>query len=74
MNTTPQNPQRRRSVKGAPDTTKPAQLTASTPRTPTHKVTGPAKLPNSNRKQATVQGPPPLHGTGAQAVKPPEQQ
>lgn len=70
MATTPQDAQR--SVPGAPDTTKPASLAASAPRTPTHAVTGPGQLENG-KPLSTPSGPPPLHGTGAPAVKPKEQ-
>ena len=70
MATTPTEPQR--SVKGAPDTTKPASLTASRPRTPTHAVTGPGKLENGHKPVAVPSGPPPLHGTAPAAVKPKE--
>ena len=72
MAMTPQGPQR--SVKGAPDTTKPAKLDTQTPRTPTHAVQGPAKIGDRDGKAMTTpSGPPPLHGTRPQAVKPKEQ-
>jgi hypothetical protein len=71
MTTTPQEPQRH--VPGAPDTTKPASLAASTARTPTHAVQGPAKWENGRDANSTPSGPPPLHGAGAQDAKPPEQ-
>ena len=70
MATTPTEPQR--SVKGAPDTTKPASLTASKPRTPTHSVQGPQTIENGHKAFATPSGPPPLHGTAPAAVKPKE--
>lgn len=70
MTMTPQDPQR--SVKGAPDTTRPAALTASKPRTQTHAVTGPGKLENGRKPVAVPSGPPPLHGTAPAAVKPKE--
>jgi len=70
-NTTPQDPQR--NVKGAPDTTRPASLAASKPRTPTHAVQGPARWENGRDAVSTPSGPPPLHGTPPQAVKPKEQ-
>jgi len=63
-----------RSVKGAPDTTRPAKLDTATPRTPTHAVQGPATWGDAdNRTVSTPAGPPPLHGTGAADVKPREQ-
>jgi hypothetical protein len=72
MAMTPTEPQR--SVKGAPDTTRPASLTASKARTPTHAVQGPAKIGEGDgRTMTTPSGPPPLHGTAPQSVKPKEQ-
>lgn len=60
MAATPQGAQR--STPGAPDTTKPAQLSASQPRTPTHAVTGPAAWENGRDPVSTPAGPPPLCG------------
>jgi hypothetical protein len=70
MAMTPQDPQR--SVKGAPDTTRPASLTASKPRTQTHAVQGPGAIENG-KAMTTPSGPPPIHGTAPQSVKPKEQ-
>lgn len=71
MATTPTGPQR--SVKGAPDTTRPASLATQKPRTPTHAVQGPGVMENGHKPFATPQGPPPLHGTPPATVKPKEQ-
>lgn len=71
MATTPQHAQRH--VPGAPNTTKPASLAASTPRKPTHEVQGPASLPVTGKAMATRSGSPPLHGANAQSAKPPQQ-
>lgn len=68
MAATPQNAQRR--TPGAPDTTKPAQLAASTGRTPTHAVTGPAAWENGRDQVSTPDGPPTLRGTSAADVHP----
>lgn len=70
MTTTPAEPQR--SVKGAPDTTRPAKLAASPARTPTHAVQGPASWENGRHAVSTPSGPPPLHGTAPAAAKPKE--
>lgn len=68
MAVTPQNAQRR--TAGAPDTTKPAQLAASTARTPTHAVTGPTAWENGRDSTSTPAGPPPLRGTGPDDCNP----
>jgi hypothetical protein len=65
---TPQNAQRR--TAGAQDATKPAQLAASTARTPTHAVTGPAAWENSRDPVSTPDGPPAVRGTAATDVDP----
>lgn len=63
MTQTPQNAQRR--TAGAPDTTKPASLAASTGRKPTHAVTGPTAWENGRDQVSTPDGPPPLRGSSA---------
>lgn len=68
MAVTPQNSQRR--TPGAPDTTKPAQLAASTARTPTHAVTGPAAWENGRDSTSTPAGAPPLRGASAGDCQP----
>lgn len=67
MAVTPQNAQRR--TLGAPDATKPAQLAASTARTPTHAVTGPAAWENG-RDPVTPGAPPQLRGAAASDCDP----
>jgi hypothetical protein len=71
MAATPQNAQRR--TAGAPDSTKSAQLAASTARTPTHAVTGPTTWGNGRTPVSTPASPPPLHGTPACAPYQPSQ-
>ena len=68
---TPQNGQR--SVPGAQDSTKPAQLEHLPSRKPTHAVTGPPSVPVTGKPMPARQGMPPLHRTGAHEVKPKEQ-
>lgn len=68
MAVTPQDAQRR--VAGAPDTTKPASLTASTARIPTHAVTGPSAWENGRDVNFTPSGPPPLRGSAPADVLP----
>lgn len=67
MATTPQQPQRR--VPAAPDTTRPAALTSTPARTPTHAVQGPATWENG-RDPATAPGPLVVHGPPATAALP----
>jgi hypothetical protein len=68
MSATPQDAQRRQP--GAPDATKPAQLAASTARTPTHAVTGPPAWENGRDALSSPSGPPPLRGASADDAAP----
>ncbi|WP_042400178.1 hypothetical protein [Streptacidiphilus carbonis] len=68
MAATPQDAQRR--TPGAPDSTKPAHLAASSARTPTHAVTGPAAWENGRDATSTPAGPPSLRGTAASDADP----
>ena len=78
MATTPKTPvpapqDSQRSVPGAPDTTKPAQLERLPARTPTHAVQGPPRWENGRDAVSTPSGPPPLHQAPAASAKQKEQ-